>query len=215
MPRIVDHDERRRQICDALLDVTAEVGVASATIRGVAERSGWSTGVIGHFFKNRKDLLLGGLRRAAEIHSEHNTRMLSTLEGLQALESILEGAMPLDRRRLAMCRIFFFFYAEAMCDEQLRLEIESYLVGWRRSVARAIRQAQEKGDLQPHLDARSISADLIGLVEGLATHAMLDPSALARLQEFSPIRFWVRRLALPSEAARDDAISDPVHQVVA
>ena len=85
MPRIVDHDVRRRQICDVLLDVVAEAGVTAATIREIAERSGWSTGVIGHYFKNRQDLLLGGLRRAAELIGEHNMRVLTTLEGLMVV----------------------------------------------------------------------------------------------------------------------------------
>ena len=109
MPRIVNHNDRRRQICDVLLDIVAESGMAGVTIRAVAERSGWSTGVIGHYFHGRQDLLLGGLRRAAEILAEHNTRVLTTLDGLQALEQILEGSVPLDSRRLALSRIFYFF----------------------------------------------------------------------------------------------------------
>ena len=46
MPRIVNHDDRSRQICDALLDTVADAGLNGATIRAVADRSGWSTGVI-------------------------------------------------------------------------------------------------------------------------------------------------------------------------
>ncbi len=194
MPRIVDHEERRRQIADVLLVVVAEVGIAGATIREVAERSGWSTGVIGHYFKNRQDLLLGGLRRAAEILSEHNTRVLSTLTGLQAVELLLEGSIPLDTRRLALCRIFFFFYVEAMRDEELRAEIESYLTGWRKSVARAIRVAQESGDLPASLDARQAARDLVGLADGLSMHALLDDAVMAALKEQSPVRFWLQRL---------------------
>lgn len=194
MPRKVDHEERRRQVCDVLLDVVAEAGIAGATIRGVAERSRWSVGVIGHYFANRQDLLLGGLRRAAEILAEHNTRILSTLEGVQALEQILEGSIPLDGRRLALCRIFFFFYIEAMRDEELRQEVESYLFGWRKSVARAIHQAQDKGDLPAGLDAKQICADLVGLADGLSIHALLDARVMQRLREQSPVRFWIRRL---------------------
>ncbi|MNN10919.1 HTH-type transcriptional regulator BetI [compost metagenome] len=177
-----------------LLDVVAEVGINDATIRGVAARSAWSVGVIGHYFANRKDLLLGGLRRAAEILAEHNTRILSTLSGIQALEQILEGSIPLDGRRLALARIFFFFYIEAMNDEELRKEVESYLFGWRKSVARAIHQAQLGGDLASELDPKQICADLVGLADGLSMHALLDSRVMVRLREQSPVRFWIRRL---------------------
>lgn len=201
MPRLVDHTERRRQICDVLLDIVSEAGISAATIREVAERSGWSTGVIGHYFRNRQDLLLGGLRRAAEILGEHNTRVLITLEGLAALEQILEGSIPLDKRRLALCRIFFFFYAEGMTEVDLRQELESYLVGWRKSVVRAIRQAQAQQDLPPDLDPKRIATELVGLADGLSIHALLDANVMAQIQEHSPVRYWIRRLAagLPAE----------------
>ena len=194
MPRLVDHNERRKQICDVLLDVVSEAGIAAATIREVADRSGWSTGVIGHYFKNRQDLLLGGLRRAAEILGEHNTRVINTLEGIAALEQILEGSIPLDKRRLALCRIFFFFYAEGMTEADLRQELESYLVGWRKSATRAIRQAQAHGDLPPDLEPKRVATDLVGLADGLSIHSLLDPRVMSQLREQSPIRYWIRRL---------------------
>lgn len=196
MPRIVNHEERRRQICDVLLDIVAESGITGATIRAVAERSGWSTGVIGHYFHGRQDLLLGGLRRAAEILAEHNKRVIDTLGGLQALEQILEGSVPLDGRRLALSRIFFFFFVEAMTDQELRQEVQTYLLGWRKSVARALRQAQEAGDIPAGINRREIAKDLVGLVDGLSMHALLDEDVMVRLREQSPIRFWMRRLGM-------------------
>lgn len=194
MPRIVNHDDRRRQICDALLDTVAEAGITGATIRAVAERSGWSTGVIGHYFHGRQDLLLGGLRRAAELLGEHNSRVLATLGGLQALEQILEGSVPLDGRRLALSRIFFFFFVEAMTDPALRAEVETYLVDWRKSVARAIKMAQEAGDIPADVNRKAIAADLVGLVDGLSMHALVDEAVMSHLREQSPVRFWLRRL---------------------
>lgn len=195
MPRLVDHNERRKQICDVLLDIVSEAGISAATIREVADRSPWSTGVIGHYFKNRQDLLLGGLRRAAEILAEHNTRVINTLEGIAALEQILEGSIPLDKRRLALCRIFFFFYAEGMTEADLRQELESYLVGWRKSATRAIRQAQAHGDLPLDLEPKRVAADLVGLADGLSIHSLLDPRVMVQLREQSPVRYWIRRLA--------------------
>ncbi|MDF2617933.1 MAG: putative TetR family transcriptional regulator [Xanthobacteraceae bacterium] len=200
MPRIVDHQERRQQICDALLDIVAEAGLAAATIREVADRGGWSTGVIGHYFRGRQDLLLGGLRRAAEILAEHNKRVLDTLDGIQALEQLLEGSIPIDGRRLALSRIFFFFYVEAMREEELRQEVETYLIGWRKSVSAAIRRAQESGDLPPDLDPRSAAHDLLGLADGLSMHALVNPQVMIRLREQSPVRYWIRCLGAQSQA---------------
>lgn len=198
MPRIVDHDERRRQICDCLLDLVSEVGIPGATIRGIAQRTGWSTGVIGHYFQNRKDLLVGGLRRAAELLSTHNTRVLSSLNGIAALEQILECSIPLDVRRVAVCRIFFFFYIEAMHEPDLLTEVQTYLLDWRKAVGRAIRQAQTAGDLPAELDPRIIAVDLIGLAEGVSIHALLDEGIMQSVRERSPVRYWIRQLGDPT-----------------
>ena len=208
MPRIVDHVERRRQICDVLLDLVAEAGIAAATIREVADRSGWSTGVIGHYFSGRDDLLLGGLRRAAELLEVQHRRLLETLDGIQALEQLLETGIPIDKRRLALSRIFFFFFVEAMNDETLRREVETYLVGWRKAVTRAIRTAQEVGDLSADINAKDTAKDLVGLVDGLAMHALLDNDVMVRLKEHSPVRFWIQRIALtPRGGIRVDGSS--------
>lgn len=195
MPRIVDRDERRREICDVLLDIVAEVGIAGATIRTVADRSGWSTGVIGHYFRDRRDLLLGGMRRAAEIAAEYASNVLSSnLGGLQAIELLLENLMFIDRRRLALNRIFLFFYAEALRDDDLRVELESYLLDWRKAVARAIHRAQDSGDLPKDLDPKQVAQDLVGMTDGLSVHAMLDPEIMTRVRERPHVRFWLARL---------------------
>jgi AcrR family transcriptional regulator len=194
MPRIVNRDERRREICDVLLDVVADAGIAGATIRAVADRSGWSTGVIGHYFRNRRDLLLGGMRRAAEIAAEYATGVLSERGGLQAIELLLDNLIPIDRHRLALSRIFLFFYAEALRDDELRREIESYLLDWRKAVARAVRRAQDSGDLPRDLDPKQVAQDLVGMADGLSVHAMFEPEIMARMRERPHARFWIARL---------------------
>ena len=207
MPRIVDHDERRREICDVLLDIVAEVGIAGATIRAVADRSGWSTGVIGHYFRDRRDLLLGGMRRAGEIGAEYATGVLSNIGGLQAIELLLENLIPIDHRRLALNRIFLFFYAEALRDDVIRQEIEGYLLDWRKAVARAVHRAQDSGDLPKDLDPKQTAQDLVGMADGLSIHAMFDPEIMTRMGERPHARFWIARLragaarAAPASAA--------------
>ena len=194
MPRIVDHDERRREICDVLLDIVAEVGIAGATIRAVADRSGWSTGVIGHYFRDRRDLLLGGMRRAGEIGAEYATGVLSNIGGLQAIELLLENLIPIDHRRLALNRIFLFFYAEALRDDVIRQEIEGYLLDWRKAVARAVHRAQDSGDLPKDLDPKQTAQDLVGMADGLSIHAMFVPEIMTRMGERPHARFWIARL---------------------
>lgn len=194
MPRIVDHAKRRREIADALLSIVAEDGIYGATIRAVAARAGWSTGVINHYFSDRRDLLLGGMRRAAEVGAERQQMIGRTMIGRQALEAVLEENLPLDSRRLALSRIFVFFYAEAGVDPAVRLEIDGYLRGWRRQTEVALRAAQECGDIDTNLDPTMTSIELVALADGLGCHALFNDDVLERLRTSSSVRTWVNRL---------------------
>ncbi|RWF18303.1 MAG: hypothetical protein EOS64_21565, partial [Mesorhizobium sp.] len=102
-----------------------------------------------------------------------------------------------------------FFFVEAITDQGLRQEVETYLVGWRKSVATALRRAQERGDLPEDIDRKAIATDLVGLADGLSLHGLLDEDVMARLREHSPIRFWIRRLTTSGETT--NAI-DPAEQ---
>lgn len=202
MPKVVDHKQRRNEIASALLDIVAEKGTSAVTFRAVAEKTGWSTGVLAHYFKNRDDLLLGGLRRAGEIAGRRQREINTSLLGRQALEAILEEELPLDNRRLALTRIFVFFYAEAAADENIRHVVDGYLSKWREQTETAVRASQELGDLDSSIDAASVATDLVALTDGLSIQAMFNPALLERLRRSSPIREWVNRLA---PGARDSA----------
>ena len=202
MPRIVDHDERRREIADALLELIAEHGIAGATIRSVADRCNWSTGVISHYFRNRHALLIGGLRRANELAANRHREISTKIIGRQAVEAILESVMPLDKSRLSLNRIFVFFYAEAVVDPVVTQEIERYLAKWRRQVFLAVKDAQDLNEIDPDLDAEVVARDLVCLADGLTIHALFDNKIIAKLAETSPIRLWTSRLAPKAQAAK-------------
>lgn len=184
MPKLVDHDARRAELADATLAIIAEGGITAVTTRAVAERSGWSTGVINHYFNSRHDLLVGSLQRAAEVQGRtlRRLRLASTLDPMERLTSLIESILPLDDRRVAMTRIFLVFYAEAGADPAARVEIADYLHNWRRVVERITAAAQDRGEIDSNLDPAKLAIELVGLADGLAIHAILDDDVLAPLK---------------------------------
>ena len=50
MPKIVDHEERRREVTLAAARIVIESGRSALTARNVAEATGWSTTVVSHYF---------------------------------------------------------------------------------------------------------------------------------------------------------------------
>jgi AcrR family transcriptional regulator len=195
MPKVVDHDQRRSEIADAVLSIAARAGIGTVTIRAVAEEAGWSTGVLIHYFGNRRAMLAGALRRAAEISGQRHMEIAQEGDATTRLERALAEALPLDDRRLALGRVFVFFYAEAAADDRMRSEIEGYLGVWRKFVAGAIRAGQKQGRIDPGIDPLATATHLVALTDGLSMHALFDPAVMAEIRNRPPVGTWIARLA--------------------
>jgi AcrR family transcriptional regulator len=185
MPKVVDHEQRRTELADAALDIVAEHGIKAVTVKAVAERSGWSTGVINHYFRSHHELLVGALRRAADIQGRQFRQLRSDPDtsAIERLSLLFESILPLDARRIAMTRIFLVFYAEAAANPDAREEVVDYLHNWRRVVERIVAAAQAAGELPADVDPAAQAIKLVGLADGVAIHTMLDPDLLKTLAD--------------------------------
>ncbi|MGO4807788.1 TetR/AcrR family transcriptional regulator [Arthrobacter sp. 2MCAF15] len=181
MPKVVDHDQRRQEIADVVLAVIAESGIKAVTTKIVAERSGWSTGVINHYFLSHRDLLLVALRRAAEIQGRRYRELrtkTADADPITRLNWLFQSSLPIDAERIAMIRVFLVFYAEASWNPTAQEEIVDYLNSWRRLVERVVREAQDCGQIDKKFDAHELAVGFVGLTDGLAIHGAFDDLVL-------------------------------------
>lgn len=195
MPKIVDHEERRQEVAEAVLDIIAEGGVGAVTFRKVSKTTGWPVGAINHYFVNRRDLLMAALVRAAQLSAERQLQVVGSRQGVDALATVLHEELPLDRRRLAMSRVFLFFYAEAAADTDIKRTIDSYLKRWRRQISVVVSQAQALGEIDPLLDSDKVAADLVAWVDGLGQHMLFNDDLRRSVARNSPILGWISRLS--------------------
>jgi len=189
MPKIVDHDERRREIARAVLRVVARHGVRGVTMRAVAAEAGWSTGVLNHYFENKRALLVGGLREAAREAGRNMSRAATEREGPDRLRAVIEEGMPLDDRREAFCRIFFFFWAEGVVDPKLAAELAAYYDWWRDTIRAAVEHCQADG-LFRGLGAALLAELLVAAADGVAVQAMFGKRPLGRARQRQHVEEW-------------------------
>ncbi|MGO2985400.1 MAG: TetR/AcrR family transcriptional regulator, partial [Brevibacterium aurantiacum] len=57
MPKIVDHDQRRRDLVEATLRIILRQGLAGATMRDIATEAGFANGAMKSYFASKSDLL--------------------------------------------------------------------------------------------------------------------------------------------------------------
>src|SRR5262245_17919424 len=117
MPKIVDHEERRRQLAEAVWRVIRREGVEAASIRTVAEESGWSTGALRHYFTTRSELLAFAMRLVTDrVTARVLTLATRADQPRQAAERLLHEILPLDDERRAEAEVWLAFSARARVD---------------------------------------------------------------------------------------------------
>jgi AcrR family transcriptional regulator len=107
MPRQVDRDERRREICLAAIKLLAERGPAGLTLRELARELGGSITLVTHFYPNRSALLDGIVDQAIADYDSDLAVLETDLEPTARLRVLLEWMLPLDEisRREEVARV--------------------------------------------------------------------------------------------------------------
>lgn len=176
MPRRVDHDERRRQITDALLRIASTRGLQAVTMREVAAEAGISLRLVQYYATDKQTLLRGGLDElAARLDRRVKARAVARggpLTAREVLEVVLGAVLPDDEQGRLDSLAWTAFHAVGLTDPSLRqphvaregLQHPNALEDW--LVAR-MAGVQASGEFPPHLDARTEVAALLALANGL------------------------------------------------
>ncbi len=117
MPKIVDHDTRRREIVEASWQVIAGEGLDGVTMRKIAAAADCTTGRLTHYFANREELVLAALRAVYDAAASRMA-VARAADGTprQRLLRMLEETLPLDDARLREWKIWIAFWGAAAAD---------------------------------------------------------------------------------------------------
>lgn len=172
MPLIVDHDARRRDIAIVVKRIVATHGMDAVTVRNVAREAGFSSTIVSHYFRDKRDLLsftYGTIRtHAAEMIDE------AFREGADLL-TCFERLLPSHRENLADWQAWFAFWGKANADADLTAERNAATAGTRGLFERIIERAQTRGELPAHLDTKFHSERLQIFINGLASFVVMQP----------------------------------------
>lgn len=180
MPVQVDLDERRRIIADAVWQIALRSGLPAASVRGIADETGLSTGSVRHFFPTQAALHAF----AMEMVDRRVRARVASLElpedALAAAEEALTQLLPLDAERRTENQVWLAFSVAAQTDPAL--------AAIRDRAYRALRSASSHwvDRLAPGLSPveREIETErLFALIDGLAVHVAFsatpfDPEVL-------------------------------------
>jgi AcrR family transcriptional regulator len=178
VPKVVDHEQRRRELAHAVWRVIRRDGVDHASVRTVADEAGWSPGALRHYFGTQSELLAFAMRLVVERIEARVAALDRAAEPREAVEQVLHELVPLDAERRAENEVWLAFTARALIDPQLRAqhnEVHDALHQACRSTLETL-AADSLGDAN---SASALQAErLHALIDGLAVHTALRPDLM-------------------------------------
>jgi AcrR family transcriptional regulator len=197
MPKLVDHEERRRLIAQAAWRVISRDGVRAASVRTVAAEAGLSTGALRHYFDDHASLLLFAARHSLELMAVRVFAHLSRAdaEPRATVQACLEELLPLDGQRAAESAVYFGLidhvrflpehtaFREVMFGQGRRLYrlLVGWLAGGPQPTPEMLTGNPSAGSTplpDPRLEVRACSLQLF--IDGLAVNGLICPGQMDR-----------------------------------
>ena len=200
MPKRVDHEERRRQITDALLRTAAARGLHAAGMREVAAEAGVSLRLVQYYFGTKEELLLAAMQQLA---AQFNERVLARIQQAKetagassprdVIAAILTEALPDDDERRTFTLVYTAYLALSLTDPALAINpLVRNSNAVIEVVAAQLRAAQAAGDTPAHLDPNLEAFSLLAMSAGLGTSVLAGHSSPEQAQ--AVIDYHLRRV---------------------
>ena len=195
MPKIVDHDERRRVIVEALWRVVARDGAHEVSVRHVAAEAGMPKSSIGHYVGTMPQLM--GL--AVDQLVQDNTDYLMSLDLLNLdvdkATEVFYTLVPVSERRRHMSGVWLLLAAQAGADPEFAEVLHRLNASVAEGIEDLLRGMQRKGLVDSTREIHREARRLHALIDGLALQCMTDPSLRSETDVRAILRDEVARLA--------------------
>lgn len=190
MPKVVDAQERRELIADAVFALIERGGIEQVSLRNVAAESGLNIGSVRHYVDGFEGMLLDAVRemarrvqsrleaRIAEVYLRSGDLRVDNPEHLMVLGELavdlLEELLPYDDERRREVVVWLAFCERSRVVPGLRSEARQLIDGSRQ----LCRPLLEAAGVTMGLKAATES--LASVVDGLAIALLHDPQRLTR-----------------------------------
>ena len=175
MPKIVDHQQRRREIAEAAWRIALRRGLDDLTMRTVAAEAHVSTGVLAHYFADKEALILHALHTAVDRIIAHFIECAEEFSPWETLRAALLEGLPLDAERRDEWRTWLNFWALALGSPTLTSEQNRWYGRWQGFLAMQIRRCQAEGSVLRDLDPEEEATAAIAFIDGLSLQAAFAP----------------------------------------
>lgn len=173
MPKIVDHDQRRRELVEATLRIIVRQGLAGATMRDIATEAGFANGAIKSYFASKSDLLAATYLFVFEATNRRVEFSTAHLRGIAALRAFAHEVLPVTPELHDEARVVLSFLAEVAQSPDHAQTTRTTMSLWRTWILSWLHQAHGDRELAAEVAIEPTADVLLTYLLGAQTTAII------------------------------------------
>jgi AcrR family transcriptional regulator len=192
MPKRVDHDEKRRDLAEALFRIASTQGLQAVTLRAVAAEADVSMFQIQYYFPTKEEMLRHAWQRITELGAERAGKVIAeaarTGDERAVIRACVLGVLPMDERTRMLCAVQIAYFAVDVTRGGQAPDQQAMLPHLVRLIADQLDHARQRGRITPGLDL-PLEADALAIMTaGLLSGMLVDAYDATRAAEIIDYR---------------------------
>ncbi|WP_340556138.1 TetR/AcrR family transcriptional regulator [Streptomyces sp. GSL17-111] len=190
MPKIIDHDQRRREIVAVAKKLIIQGGFEAATMRSIVAEAGYANGALKRYFPSKDSIVAATFQSVLAEMNERIAADETPSDPREALRHDVEATLPLDTYRIDSARVLLALWEHSMANEELAALYRAHLQDWRGRLAERIAAARGGDESVDDPAVTHLAQEVIAVAIGASVTSLMFPDG-ALIPEY---RAYVDRL---------------------
>ena len=199
MPRIVNHEKKRKSIAEAAWSIIKKEGIEKASIRRVATEAGMSAGALRHYFSTKDEMLLFIMDYYLEEGKKRSQSKSWSDNPLQAVAEVLLELIPIDEEKKIETSVWWILALQSLTSDTLKEKKDEMTNGTYELASSMIEILVLQGILSDSTNVKLEKSRLAALIDGLSIHALLRPDVYSPDKVKEVIRYHLETLCNESQ----------------
>lgn len=199
MPRMVNHEKKRKSIAEAAWSIIKKEGIEKASIRRVATEAGMSAGALRHYFSTKDEMLLFIMDYYLEEGKKRSQSKSWSDTPLQAVAEVLLELIPIDEEKKIETSVWWILALQSLTSDTLKEKKDEMTNGMYELASSMIEILALQGILSDSTNVKLEKSRLAVLIDGLSIHALLRPDVYSPDKVKEVIRYHLETLCNESQ----------------
>ncbi|WP_022890811.1 TetR/AcrR family transcriptional regulator [Agromyces italicus] len=197
MPKVIDHDQRRREIIDVTWGLIVKGGIEAATMREIAAEAGFANGALKHYFPGKDEIIEGAYERSLNRLGDILVEAMAGKHGLDGLRTMMTVTMPIDDEDVTAGKVLLSFWERAAFNDELHASYRKHLTVWREGLEQYLREGREAGEIITEVPDEQLIDEIVLVNAGATIMRVIAPETTTAELLHRHVDTFIERLTRP------------------